>query len=155
MPPRRHVDPASTPETWEAAFLEHYRTRGGKVLSAKEAGTTWPKVKAHLETNARFRDAFDLAHLELVDNLERTLIQMARAEIKSTGFLALIARLKAEVPAKYHDKMQVTGAVAHLHSAPDPEMVTALLREMVTDMRPESRAQLVGDVIDAEPTATG
>jgi predicted transcriptional regulator len=141
-------------ESWEAAFLEHYRSRGGKVLSAKEAGTTWPKVKAHMEASERFREAYDQAHLELLDMLERQLVAMAKGEIKSTGFLALIARLKAELPGKYNDKLQVSGAVAHVHGAPAPEVVNALLREMLGDSRPETRAALAKPVgvIDAEAT---
>ena len=138
-------------EPWEEVFLATYTAKGGKRLSAKDAGVTWPKVKAHIEASDRFRALWEAAVEEHGETLERMMLAMARGESKA-AFLPLMARLKGELPVKYNDKLQVSGAVAHVHGEIAPDVVSSLLREMLGDSRPETRAALDKpvDIIDAE-----
>jgi hypothetical protein len=147
--PRRYKGREETSAVWEEVFLKRFSTEGGRILSAKEAGTTWPKVKAHLEANPRFARLFEEAEAEFVENLERRILQLGNG-LKGQ-FLSYMARLKAAAPHKYNDKLQVSGAIAHVHGAPPADQVVALLREMLADAGPETRAALTGgDVVDAE-----
>lgn len=139
-------------EPWEEVFLREYVERGGKMLSAKTAGTTWPRVARKIEESPRFAQAYEAAHAEMLETLERRL--MALSAGAKGNFLAIIARLKAELPAKYNDKLQVSGAVAHLHAAPAPDVVATILREMLLDARPETLKQIgAGEVVEAEPVS--
>jgi hypothetical protein len=147
VPARRYKGrTADHPEPWEEGFLTHYAEFGGITLSAKLVGMTVPRVKARVEESPQFAARFDEAKELLADSHEKLLVQMAQGKIKSTGFLALISRLKAERPAKYHDKLQVSGAVAHLHTPIPPAEVEALMRAMLNDAAPETRAAIRGEV---------
>jgi hypothetical protein len=141
---------SETAEPWEQPFLDHYQEFGGITLSAKLAGVTTPYVRKRREASPTFAEKFEEAHEHFVDSLEKLMVQMGKGQVKSMGFLAIIARLKAERPSKYNDKLQVTGAIGHIHAAPPPEEVNALLRAMLAGSMPETRAQIAGDVIDAD-----
>lgn len=134
-------------EPWEQKFLDHYSEWGSISHGAKVAGVTIGAVKAHRENSERFAALYADAHTTFIDALEKRLVELSKG---NSGFLAAIARLKAELPNKYNDKLQVSGAVAHLHAAPPMDEVRALLRSMVIDALPETRAAITGDVIDME-----
>lgn len=136
------------PLPWEEVFLREYVEKGGIALSAKTAGTTWQAVYAHRDTSPRFAEVFDTAKMEMVENLERRLMRLTAGE--KGNFLAIIARLKAELPNKYNDKLQVSGAIGHLHSPVPQAEIESLLRSMIADATPETRAQIAGTVIEGE-----
>ena len=146
----RYKGRAEPVQPWETEFLRIYSEKGGIGLSAKEAGTTWQTVKAHAAHNPEFADRLDEAKTELIERLERQLLRLGSGESKG-NFLAVIARLKGEIPAKYNDKLQVSGVVGHLHAAPPQEEIDNLLREMLGAARPVTRAQITGEVLDGTP----
>jgi hypothetical protein len=134
-------------EPWEEVFLKTYTEKGGKRLSAKDAGVTWERVQIHIDESPRFAKLWDAAREEHGEHLERQMLAMMRGELKSSGFMPLMARLKGELPAKYNDKLQIAGAVSHVHSGgPTPVEVAGLVREMLLDMRPETRAAIAAEV---------
>jgi hypothetical protein len=138
------------PPAWVGPFLERYSKEGGISLSAKEAGTTWQTVKAYANKSPEFAERLEEAKNELIEHLERQLVKLGKAESKG-NFLAVIARLKGEIPTKYNDKLQVSGVVGHLHAGPPPEVVEQLLRDMVAAARPATLASITGEVIDVTP----
>jgi hypothetical protein len=140
--------PASDTRPWQEIFLEFYARWGSISHAAKVARVTAPFVRKHQAADADFASRFEAAHEEFVDGLEKRLVEMAEGK---AGFLATIARLKAERPNKYVDKLQVAGAVAHVHTTPPPDEIKALLRAMLADSLPETHAALAADTIDAEP----
>lgn len=167
MAPRESVDPGGSQapkrrmgrgpavapepvESWEPNYLDFYVKWGAPTLAARAAGVTLPTVKKHREASPRFDELCRQAHEEFVDGLEKKLVEMSTGK---AGFLAVIARLKAERPAKYNDKLQIAGVVGHLHGAPPPEAVVGLLRELLLDARPETvKALNAENIIDAEAT---
>jgi len=136
-----------TAEAWEQAFLERYATEGGISLSAKEAGVTWQYVKKRGEASPAFADKFETAQQEYGERLERKMMNLANGN--KGVFLALMALLKGALPHKYNDKLQIAGVIGHVSAAPPPEVVNALLRSMLDDVMPETRAAIRGEVIDA------
>ena len=139
-------DTTRTPQEWEAVYLGILRDHGNMSKAALIAGTTNPKVKKFREEHPDF----DACWLEAMDHyLDR--VEQDLGEMKNP--IAKIARLRADRPSRYLDKLQVAGAVAHLHAAPPPEEVNALLREMLGASRPATRAQITGTV-DAPDTTT-
>ena len=146
----KYLGRTEAPPAWIPVFLEKYSKEGGISLSAREAGTTWQTVKAYAAAHPEFQEKLDEARNELVERLERQMVKMGNGEAKG-NFLAIIARLKGENPAKYNDKLQVSGVVGHLHAGPPPDVVEQLLRDMLAAARPATKAQIMGEVIDATP----
>lgn len=147
---RKYMGRTDAPPAWIPAFLEKYSKEGGISLSAREAGTTWQSVKAYAAANPDFAEKLDEAKMELIERLERQMVALGNGTAKG-NFLAIIARLKGENPAKYNDKLQVSGVVGHLHAGPPPEVVEQLLRDMLGAARPATKAAITGEVIDVTP----
>ena len=71
--------------------------------------------------------------------------------------IAILARLKKEMPHKYHEKLQVEGRMATLRLSVTitPDEAKRFLKEMLTYSMPETRQALTegaaeGDVVEAE-----
>jgi hypothetical protein len=151
--PEKIVDLGPTVELsetrpWEQIFLERFSTEGGKTLSAKEAGVTWPQVRKRIESDPVFAAAFEEAQEQYRDKIERDILALGNGTKKGAP-ISYIFRLKGERPEKYQDKLQVAGAVAHLHAAPPIEELRSLLAAMLRDAMPETKALIAGEVIEA------
>lgn len=131
----------STRNDWQERFLRNYAEWGSRTKAAAAAGVSVRTVRKHELANPAFAEEIKAAHEAFVDGLELRLVEMSR---EKGGFLPLIARLKSELPLKYNDKLQIDGAVKHLHGhAPiSHEEAVTLLREMLNEMTETSRAQL-------------
>jgi hypothetical protein len=147
---RKYKGRGETTEPWEEVFLKEYVEKSGISLSAKAAGTTWQTVYKHRDESPRFAELLETAKMEMIENLERKLMRLSWGE--KGNFLAIIARLKAELPNKYNDKLQVSGAIGHLHAPVPAAEIAALLKAYVEDSTPETRAAIRGEVIDVEAT---
>jgi len=148
----RYKGRGETAEAWEQAFLERYATKGGISLSAKEAGVTWQYVKKRAEASPAFAEKFETASMEYGEIIERKMLALGIDAGSKGMFLALMALLKGAMPQKYNDKLQIAGVIGHVSAAPQPEAVNALLRAMLADSMPETRAQIRGEVLDADHT---
>jgi hypothetical protein len=142
--------PAADARPWEDIYLEVLAKHGNPTLAARRADVDTRTVKRRREADADFNAKVNEALDTYLDALEETLGGMNNP-------IARIARLRADRPARYLDKVQIAQAVAVTHLAPpDGFDVHALLRDMIADAaaRPESRAALTGDVIDVTPNTT-
>src|SRR5262249_35645415 len=83
-------------------------------------------------------------------NLEADLVQMGR----KGNVIGTIARLKAEKPSKYHEKLQVEGQLRSINVNVDVSAgsATELLKNLLAASTPETHKMLEGhgDVVDAE-----
>ena len=137
------------PEPWEPRFLEHYGKFGGLTNAAKVAGVTVPYVKKRQSECPQFAENYHLAHEQFVDALEERLVEMGRGS-NMPAVVAILARLKKERPVAWNEKLQITGAVVHAHTAIPPAEMQGLLQSMLKDAMPETRKAITGEVIEAE-----
>jgi hypothetical protein len=136
-------------DAWEPVYLEVLARHGNPTLAARRADVDTRTVKRRREADADFNAKVNEALDTYLDALEETLGGMNNP-------IARIARLRADRPARYLDKVQIAQAVAVTHlQPPDGFDVHALLRDMIADAaaRPESRAALTGEIIDVTPAA--
>lgn len=137
-------------DEWEAAFLVAFRASGNLRKSAEAAGTTVDTVRRHRNADPAFADKIEDAREEFREHLEWMLVEIGAGRMKGNP-LAIMMRLKAELPAKYHEKLQVDGVVkhAHAHVLGSEEAARDLLRLMLSESTDVSRAQLTGgEIID-------
>lgn len=136
-------------DRWETTFLDAIRADGSLKRAADAAGVDVKTVKRHLKDDPAFAETYAETREEFVDHLEAMLVDMAAGRLKG-NFLALIARLKAERPQKYSDKLQVEGAIKNLnaHVFATADEARDLLRTMLADATDITKAKLAGNVID-------
>ena len=149
--PRKIGRPLKT--GWEERFFAKYRECGSQRTAAKAAGVSHTIIAKRAKASPEFDERLTETREGFLDDLESDLVMMARTK---NNVIAALARLKADRPNRYVEKLQIAGAVAHLHTGSSPEELNAILREVLVYARPETRASLTpllgGDFIDA-PTA--
>ena len=147
-------------QPWESRYLEILEQHGNMSLAAKTVGISPYLVKKHRAESDAFNERWLAAMDFYLDSLESGLGKMG---LDKNNAIAMIARLRADRPQRYLDKVQIAQhiSVAHRYE-PDPAEVQALLLQFTRDMTPESRANLGlppaaltdgGEIIDvpAEP----
>lgn len=134
-------------DRWETAFLEEYRRWGNLAQAARLAEVNVDTVRRHRKSDPEFAAKIAEAHEQFVDDIETDLVKLGRTK---NNVIALIARLKAERPGKYHDKLQVDAAVKQLnvHAVGSIEDAQKLLAQMLADSTDVTKAALAGEVID-------
>jgi len=142
-PKRRYKGRGETAEAWESQYLDVLERTGNKSLAAKAVELSTRHVKLLRESNPAFSERWEAAYDHYLDKVETELGEMKNP-------IAKIARLRADRPARYLDKLQVAGVIGHVHAAPPQAEIEALLRNMLAGSMPETRAQIAGDVIDAD-----
>jgi len=130
-------------QIWEVKYLEVLEQTGNKSLAAKAVELSTRHVKLLRESNLAFSERWEAAYDHYLDKVETELGEMKNP-------IAKIARLRADRPARYLDKLQVAGTIGHVHVAPPQAEIDALLRNMLAGSMPETRAQIAGTVVDAE-----
>jgi chorismate mutase len=138
---QKRLRDARPADWWAPKFLALYALSGNKSKAAKAAGADAKTVRALEASSSEFAEQVEEARLEFIDNLEEELVRLSKEKSQP---IAAIARLKAELPHKYEDKLRVDGAMKHLHAvAPlSPEAATELLRTMLLEATDVSIAQL-------------
>jgi hypothetical protein len=138
-------DPEPVPgEDWSVVYLLVLAKHGNPTLAARRADVTPRTVKKRRAADAEFDHLWCEALDSYLDALEESLGQMNNP-------IAKIARLRADRKERYLEKLQVAQATVVTHVAPAGFDAAALLKEMLLDIRPETRAALAGEVIDALP----
>jgi hypothetical protein len=131
--------------------LGHYAKWGGISNAAKVSGVTVPYVKKRMEASPHFAEKVHLAIEAFRDSLEERLVEISKGT-NMPAVVAILTRLKKERPSQWNEQLQITGAIAHVHTAPAPEEMQGLLKAMLKDSMPETRKQIAGTVtvIDSE-----
>jgi len=135
--PRKIGRPLKT--GWEEKFFAAYRECESQRTAAKAAGVSHTIIAKRAKANPEFDERLTETREGFLDDLESDLVIMARTK---NNVIAALARLKADRPSRYVEKLQVAGAVAHVHAGPSPEEIDAILRELLVHARPETRASL-------------
>jgi hypothetical protein len=125
---------------WEHDFLTHYAEWGNKSKAALVADVSLQTVRRREAESSAFAELVREARQAFVENLEMRLVEMGH----KNNALAIIARLRAELPEKYHEKLQIDAAVKSisLNVTATPEQASVLLREMLAEVTDATRATL-------------
>ena len=151
---RRRGRPPRLPAEWEAAFLEHYASKGNIHTAAKVAGVSVNTVAKHRRASAPFRARMRLAYREYGALLRETLGQLG---IDKGNVIALLASLKghSERLARRYSEKAVDARILNLKvntyapaSLADP---AAFLRACLADITPATRAELLSLGERSEP----
>lgn len=152
--PHRRIDPTEgRPQhykNWEQPFLQSFVEWGSIAKACKIAGVARATVYEQFKRSPKFKADFQDARRAFRDGLEEDLVRLGRDH---KNVIAILARLKKEMPEKYHEKLQVEGRMAHLklQVTISPDEAKHFLAEMLQFSMPETRRALAGEVIDVGP----
>lgn len=139
-------------KNWEQPFLQCFVEWGSIAKACKIAGVARATVYEQFKRSPKFKADFQEARRAFRDGLEEDLVRLGRDH---KNVIAILARLKKEMPEKYHEKLQVEGRMAHLklQVTISPDEAKHFLAEMLQFSMPETRRALAAEVIDGGSAA--
>ena len=124
---------------WEDAFLRCYVEWGNIDKACKQVGVSRERFRKWRKESSEFLAKFLMAKRAFMEGLEEDLVRLGR---EHKNVIAIIARLKAENPRKYHEKLQVEGKLLQLQVTVEPEEAKHFLAEMIRHSMPETLKML-------------
>ena len=125
---------------WEEKFLRYYREWGSKAQATRAAGISQSTVYDREQRYPEFARDVKEAKEEFLDHLEEDLVRMGR---EKNNVIATLARLKADRPDRYCEKLQIAGhleTVSYNIAGPEAEK---LLQRMLQNITEPTRRMLV------------
>jgi hypothetical protein len=133
-------------EPWYDAFLTDLAINGGITLAAAAAGVHRSRAHRHTLQNSAFAEEVEHAKAYYRDLIEWESVSLAR---RKNNPLPFFARLKKELPLNYIDRHAVLGVSVSAEAVVTPAEAQRLLREMLSDARPDVLAMLAGEATTA------
>jgi hypothetical protein len=133
------------PDGWRETVLQAIRDVGGYYRSARMAGISPATFFRHLDADREFATAVQSAREEHADKLEAELAAMGRAKGNPVSHIVLLKKYR---PLEYIEK-QATLSL-NVTTELTPELGADLLREMLSQATPATRAILDGRVLEAQ-----
>ena len=124
---------------WEDPFLRCYVEWGNIDKACKKAGVSRERFRKRRKESADFLAQFHNAKRAFMEGLEEDLVRLGRDH---RNVIAIIARLKAENPRKYHEKLQVEGKMLQYQITIPPDEAKVFFQEMIRHAQPETLKML-------------
>ena len=123
---------------WETLWLTEYRRWGRRHIACDRAGISHDTVTRREHESLTFAQQVHDAHQGFLDDMEGELVRMTR---EKSNVIACLARLKADRPDRYVERLQLSGTITS-GPAMSAEEARAFLRLMVQEATPTTRAML-------------
>lgn len=150
-PSKRGPKPGDYLDTsWETPFLNSFIEWGSVSKACQIAGVPRQRIVDRRNRSEDFKQRFRDAKRAFIEGLEEDMVRLGRDH---KNVIAILARLKAERPEKYHEKLQVEGRILRLNVNITDDEAKVFLREMLAAARPSTLKALTDappDAVEAE-----